>query len=274
MRWCSRGWCTRCGQWAVTGDLTAVEGVIPESLRQLIAQQCDMLSPVAQRMLEAASVAGMASAVAAIVAAVETTDEAIETECTCLAQRGQRCRRTGGRNGPMARDGAVWLSAYAISAGAIRARAGGTAAAAAPPDWSPPGGGLRAQAGTRAAELAMHFDRGRDTSRAVTYLQQAAANALRRWAYAEAIGHLRRGLALLPTLPDTRERRQQELAFHLTLGQACIATQGLAATDVGETYTRAQALCQQVGICRSTLTSCRDCAGFISHAGSSSEPRH
>ena len=57
----------------------------------------------------------------------------------------------------------------------------------------------------------MHFDQ-RDTSRAVTYLQQAAANALRRWAYAEAIGHLRRGLALLPTLPDTRERRQQELA--------------------------------------------------------------
>ena len=82
--------------WAVggNGDLTAVEGVIPESLRQLIAQQCDMLSPVAQRVLEAASVAGMASAVAAIVAAVETTDEAIETECTCLAQRGQRCRRT------------------------------------------------------------------------------------------------------------------------------------------------------------------------------------
>src|SRR5262249_55667421 len=83
-----------------------------------------------------------------------------------------------------------------------------------------------------AAVLALHFAHGRDNPQAVTYLQQAAANALRRWAYAEAIGHLRHGLALLPTLPDTTERRQQELAFHLTLGQALIATQGLGAPEV------------------------------------------
>jgi DNA-binding winged helix-turn-helix (wHTH) protein/predicted ATPase len=237
-----------CGQWAVTRDLTAVEGVIPESLRQLIAQQCDMLSPVAQRMLEAASVAGMASAVAAIVAAVETTDEAIETECTGLAQRGQLLQAHGVEEWP---DGTVTARygfrhtlyqqvLYERVPVARRLRLHRQIGARLE-------AGYGAQAGTRAAELAMHFDRGRDTSRAVTYLQQAAANALRRWAYAEAISHLRRGLGLLPMLPDTRERRQQELAFHLTLGQACIATQGLAAPDVGEAYTRAQALCQQVG---------------------------
>jgi tetratricopeptide (TPR) repeat protein len=48
----------------------------------------------------------------------------------------------------------------------------------------------------------MHFERGGDPARAVPYLQQAAANALQRHAYPEAIGHLTTALALLQTLPD------------------------------------------------------------------------
>ena len=134
--------------------------------------------------------------------------------------------------------------------------------------------GYGAQAGTRAAELAMHFDRGRDTPRAVHYRQQAAANALRRWAYAEALGHLRRGLVLLPTLPDTHERRQQELAFQLTLGQALIATTGMGAPEVGETYARAQELCQQVGDVPQHLNVLRGLRRFHFAAGSFSRPRH
>ena len=50
--------------------------------------------------------------------------------------------------------------------------------------------GYGERAGERAAELALHFAAGRDHARAVPYLQQAAASALRRWAYAEALGHL------------------------------------------------------------------------------------
>ena len=58
------------------------------------------------------------------------------------------------------------------------------------------------------------------------YLRQAAANALRRWAYQEAIGHLHRGLALLPHLPDTPARAQQELAMYIILGQVLHVTKG------------------------------------------------
>src|SRR5207302_3161815 len=64
---------------------------------------------------------------------------------------------------------------------------------------------------------------------------------------AEALEPLRRGRALLLTLPDTRERRQQELAFQLTLGQTLIATRSMGVPEVGAAYTRAQALCTQVG---------------------------
>jgi predicted ATPase len=63
----------------------------------------------------------------------------------------------------------------------------------------------------------------------------------------EAIGHLRKGLELLTTLPDTLEHRQQELDMQITLGAALTATTGMAAPDVGAAYQRARELCQQVG---------------------------
>jgi predicted ATPase/DNA-binding winged helix-turn-helix (wHTH) protein len=240
--------CEVDGRWVVPRDVTVVENVIPESLRALLAQQCDALSTAAQRLLEAASVAGLESTVAVLAAGVEAADEAVEAQCTELAQRGQFLQVHGAEEWP---DGTV-TGRYGFRH---------TLYQQVLYDRVPVARRLRlhrqigqrlevgygAQAETRAAELAVHFDRGRDTPRAVHYRQQAAANALRRWAYAEALGHLRRGLVLFPTLPDTRERRRQELAFQLTLGQALIATTGMGAPEVGATYARAQALCQEVG---------------------------
>jgi hypothetical protein len=40
------------------------------------------------------------------------------------------------------------------------------------------------------AELAVHFDRGREYGRAVVYLQQSAENARRRHASQQVIDHL------------------------------------------------------------------------------------
>src|SRR5262249_36713675 len=96
-----------------------------------------------------------------------------------------------------------------------------------------------------AAELAMHFERGRDAARAVRYLQQAAANALQRFAYQEAMAHLTRALAVLQTLPDTTERAREELELQLTLGEVLTHTIGAAACGVRDPYARAQALSQQ-----------------------------
>src|SRR5262249_20050830 len=72
-------------------------------------------------------------------------------------------------------------------------------------------------------------------------------HAHERSAHVEAIGHLRKGLALLTTLPDTLAHRQQELDMQITLGAALTATKGLAAPDVEAAYQRARAQCQQVG---------------------------
>src|SRR5262249_21814285 len=60
-------------------------------------------------------------------------------------------------------------------------------------------------------ELAHHYQRSGNTEKAVTYLRKAGQQAVQRSAYVEAITHLTTALELLNTLPDTRERAQQEL---------------------------------------------------------------
>jgi tetratricopeptide (TPR) repeat protein len=107
--------------------------------------------------------------------------------------------------------------------------------------------GYGAQAGAIAAHLALHFERGGEVERAVRSLQQVADNATRRNAHHEAVAALTKGLTLLATLPESPARAQHELTLLLLLGQRLMAVQGWGRPEVGESYTRAHTLCQQVG---------------------------
>jgi predicted ATPase len=69
-----------------------------------------------------------------------------------------------------------------------------------------------------------------------------------RSAHLEAIIHLRQGLQLLQTLPETSERRQQEADIHITLGASLLATKGPAAPEVEQTYLHAQHLCEHLEV--------------------------
>jgi predicted ATPase/class 3 adenylate cyclase len=95
--------------------------------------------------------------------------------------------------------------------------------------------------------LAHHYTEAGLSTQALPYWQRAGEEALQRSAAVEAIGHLTKGLAVLTTLPDTPERTQQELALHTTLGAAFMVTKGYGAPEVERVYTRARALCQQIG---------------------------
>ena len=98
-----------------------------------------------------------------------------------------------------------------------------------------------------AAELAMHFEQGRNYHKAVQYLQHAGQNAVQRSAHQEAVTLLTRGLELLKTAPDTPEHTQQELALQTTLGPALIAVKGYTSPEVEGVYNRALELCRQMG---------------------------
>ena len=63
----------------------------------------------------------------------------------------------------------------------------------------------------------------------------------------EAIAHLRQGLALTATLPDTPERLQHELTLYMALGVTLATTQGYAAPEVEHAYLQARECCQKVG---------------------------
>jgi DNA-binding SARP family transcriptional activator/predicted ATPase/energy-coupling factor transporter ATP-binding protein EcfA2 len=96
-----------------------------------------------------------------------------------------------------------------------------------------------------AGQLAWHFGESGIARKAIHYLRQAGERATRLSAFQEALAHLTNGLELLMTLPESPERAEQELALQLSLGMAW--TFGSTIVEGGKAYTRAHALCQQIG---------------------------
>ena len=95
--------------------------------------------------------------------------------------------------------------------------------------------------------LAHHFTEAGLAPQAIAYWRTAGQRSHEHSANAEAANHLRRGLELLATLPDTPERAAEELAMQIPLGTALIASQGYAAPEVGPIFARARELCLKIG---------------------------
>src|SRR5712691_9280396 len=94
--------------------------------------------------------------------------------------------------------------------------------------------------------LAYHCTAAGLAAQAVAYWHHAGQRAIERSAHVEAIAHLRQGLALLQTLPETPERFQREVDMLIALGASLLATKGYTAPEVGETYTYARQLCEHL----------------------------
>jgi class 3 adenylate cyclase/predicted ATPase len=110
--------------------------------------------------------------------------------------------------------------------------------------------------------LAHHYTEGRLNEEAVRYWQQAGERAVQRSASMEAVSHLTRGLDLLATLPDTPERVQGELMFHILRGISLIVTKGWGAPEVERTYARAHELCRHLGESPQLFTALAGLAAF------------
>jgi predicted ATPase len=231
----------------VSADPQAIARVIPASVRQFIEHRFEQLSTEEQTILEASSVAGDPFSVAAVAAATSLSEETIEARCEAWTRAGQFLTADGTLTWP---DGTLAARygfrhdlfrevLYAHISPEQRAR-------------------LHHRIGTRlesaygkgaaiiAAELAMHFDQGRDPGRAVSYLEQAARNSLHRSAYSEAGRHLNRGQDLLKALPEGRARLQSELEMSFLLGKVLMATKGWFVAEVERVFDRARALCKEL----------------------------
>ena len=83
--------------------------------------------------------------------------------------------------------------------------------------------------------------------KAVDYFLTAGRQAIARWAMTEAAAQLRKGLGLLPGLPDGPARHERELNLQIDLGHALATIKGYSADEPGEAYARARELCEQLG---------------------------
>lgn len=221
---------------------------IPDTLRQLIERQVERVSEAEQQLLEVASVAGVEFATVDVAAGLATTTDEVEASCERFARTGQWLRWVGVTELP---DGTVSGRYSFLHAMYHEVMSGRIAEIRRIQLHRRIATNKEAVYGERvgeiAAELAVHFEKGREIPRAIAYLERAGRTALRRSANAEVIRHLTHALALLERLPASEERTRQELSLRLTLGTPLLALNGYGALEVRRHYQEARALCHELG---------------------------
>jgi DNA-binding winged helix-turn-helix (wHTH) protein/tetratricopeptide (TPR) repeat protein len=209
------------GTWCVSGTFEAVVELIPASLQTLIEQHVAQLSLHDQRLLEAASVAGVEFAAAAVAAGLGQGEERVEARCTALAQQGRFLQACGRAEWPDGTVTACYRFRHALYQESVYRRL----PAGRQTRWHARIGarlaqGFGAQAGDLVAVVAMHCVRGRLLPQAVQYLRQAGAQALARSAPHEAMGYFEQALQALASLHAHGDTRGLALELRLALGEA------------------------------------------------------
>ncbi|MEW6208099.1 MAG: AAA family ATPase [Acidobacteriota bacterium] len=234
--------------WELGVEIEKVEVGVPDSIRQMIDKQLDHLDANDQRTLEAASVAGAEFSTLALVAGLGEDRATVESRCDALARQRHFIQDCGVQTLPNGEAVSRYGFIHALYQNVLYERVSAARRVQLHRRIAERGEEVYGERAREiAAELAMHFERASNYKQAAKYLQRAADNDIRRFAYQEAVRLARRGLELIGRLPDTAERAEQELCLQLTLGVPLIAIEGYASSDVGNVYLRARELCQQLG---------------------------
>lgn len=234
----------REGAWHVDGSIDAATARIPAGLQELLDRRMRGLAPSALEVLEAASVVGDELAAAAVAAALPGDVEAVESICEQLVAEGALLVDAGVAEWP---DGTISgryrfrhaLYREVLYDGVAEARRARLHAEIGRRMEA----GFAARAGEHAAELAMHFARGRVHERALHFHGLAVTAALERHAAHEALAHCTAALDALAHRPADAERARRELELAVTRATLLMATQGYAAAETERAFARARALC-------------------------------
>lgn len=214
-----RGWLV-CSEGAWTFDRRSADGaqIVPRTMREMIDEDLSQCSETERTFLEAASLAGFHFSSEAVAAALELDPAQVERMAAPLVNRRQFMEETGWVEFPDGTAGAsyafthaLWQQAMAASVSPARRtryqrRLGERGETA-----------FGERAHEAAAELALHFEEGRQPRKALHYALIAAARAQERCAHLEADRYLVRALALSEQLP-VEERWERRSEVHLRLG--------------------------------------------------------
>jgi len=232
------------GTWRLAQSVEDLTDSMPEGVQQLIERHIAALPSDRQQLLEVASVAGAEFVAASVASAVDSDPEEVEDAFEALATQGQFITEAGLVDWPDGTLSGRYQFHHALYrrvlyrriAEARRVRLHRAIGAREIVAWG-------ARANEHAAELAMHFERGRELERALEYHEIAGQNARRQHATHEAVTHLRRAIALLEELPALPDRPTRELALQTPLAALLMAAETYASPNVREAYERARALC-------------------------------
>lgn len=174
--------------WHVLYEGEVVDMHVPTALQHFIVYQAERLSPEAQRVLEAASVAGGQFVATTVAAALDMETEAIERYCDDLVRRQQFLYELEVEQWP---DG-TWMGCYRFAHALYREALYHRLPEASRIRYHQRiGTRLEVAYGERArdiaATLAVHFEQGWQCSAAMYYYRLAGENALQRHASHEAI---------------------------------------------------------------------------------------
>ena len=236
------------GAWVVEGSLDEIGRELPESVRGMIERKIAQLGDDDRALLTAASVQGYEFDSAVVAQALGQDAARVEERLETLERAHRFVQLVEEREFP---DRTLTLRhrfVHVLYQNALYAQLRATrrvtlsaAVAEALLQFH------RGQPREIASELAPLFEAARNHSRAAEFYGLAAQQAALLFASREAVVLATRGVSLLQSLPDGRERQERELALRVSLGNALIATRGYAADAVLETYSRARELCQQLG---------------------------
>src|SRR5262249_23986316 len=149
-------------------------------------KQIDHLHPDDQRTLETASVAGAEFSAFAVAAGLERDQTLLEMRCDQLARQRQFIQDLGAQELSNGQTATRYGFIHALYQNVLYDRLSASRRAQVPQrigEWIEAFYGEHAR--EIAAELAMHFHRAANPKQAVKYLQQAAENDIRRFAYRE-----------------------------------------------------------------------------------------
>jgi len=231
-------------------DLEALLGEMPGSLRGAIEKQIRRIGPQQQRVLEAASVAGVEFSAGEVAVALEEDVAAADALCAALARRGQFLRPLGICEWPDGMAAGKYAFTHALH---LEVLLGLVPESVRRRCHQRIGERLETAYGRCAPELAVtlagHFARSGDHARAFFHHRQAGEQAVRRNAFTEAAAHFRASLRELRSVPDAEARALDELQVQIALGGALSQVQGFAAPEVGAVYARALDLSERIGEC-------------------------
>ena len=233
---------------AAADELTEYEtstSVLPSTLHHLIEKSLNRISTSERIVVETASVVGRTFPVKLLAESADD-QERVDAVCYRLSKRNQLLCSTGIMNWPDGTQTPCYSFIHSLhqqvtysTIPPLRARR------------------LHLEIGYRiekayqgdigriAANLATHFERGRNYQKAVIYRHKAGEIAFGRHAYQEVIDHINGGLGLLPKTSDKFDRGNIELSLQIMLGYTLVAAQGYASPKVESTFSRARELCSE-----------------------------